>query len=35
MSRGPAPGPVTVLRGHQSDVQALVFHPQLDLLYSG
>lgn len=35
MSRGPAPGPVSVLRGHQSDVQALAFHPGLDVLYSG
>jgi hypothetical protein len=27
--------PVTVLRGHRTDVQALAFHPGLDLLYSG
>lgn len=35
MSRGPAPGPLSVLRGHQTDVQALAFHPALDVLYSG
>lgn len=35
MSRGTAPGPVTVLRGHQSDVQALAFHPLLNVIYSG
>ncbi|BDA43160.1 Guanine nucleotide-binding protein subunit beta-like protein [Coccomyxa sp. Obi] len=31
----PSPDPEFILRGHRTDVQALLFHPQLDLLYSG
>lgn len=31
----PSPDPEFILRGHSTDVQALLFHPQLDLLYSG
>ena len=30
-----APDPEYVLRGHHADVQALAFHPALDLLYAG
>ena len=30
-----APDPEYVLRGHRADVQALAFHPALDVLYAG
>lgn len=32
---GSSPEPMAVLRGHAADVQALTFHPDLDILYSG
>ena len=31
----PSPDPEYVLRGHRTDVQALLFHPEMDVLYSG
>lgn len=31
----PSPDPDYVLRGHQAEVQALLFHPSQDILLSG